>query len=308
MWIFSAPVLFVLIFLLSSSSEMDWLHCNCCFQSDGRILAVSSCGHITCEGCVKSVGQCNICGVACSYLPISDKMRAQEQVYFRDPLKLIQSRMEHIAQIALFQQKQKNLNLAFFKSKALEMERRLKETMEKCYRELTELQRENAELKKPLSQRRASPGHFQSNRLSRPVAITPPVTPHLRICPSSHSSSAEASERERFRDMRAHAPVTPGSAFSLSSLSTLQDPRESYPVSTEPRPRPWDTAQLRREMGCFSLSQSEWPVFPACAILAELTGALVSGPQRGQLSDSAVTRDRTPTDRLGTPHGYGISQ
>ncbi|XP_035286105.1 RING finger protein 212B-like isoform X2 [Anguilla anguilla] len=217
----------VLTFILysSSSSAMDWLHCNLCFQRDGRNLAVSSCGHISCEGCVNPE-QCNICGAICSYLPISDKMKPQEKVYFKDPVKLLQSRLEHIAQIAAFQHRQKDRTLAYFKQKVLDLERRVKEIMEQSYRELSELRRENSELKKPLSQRRVSPGQFQSSssyRLSRPVAVTPPVTPRLRICNVSHPGSGEP--MERLRDGRSHGPVTPGSAFSLSSLSSLQDPR-----------------------------------------------------------------------------------
>ncbi|KAJ8336566.1 hypothetical protein SKAU_G00377860 [Synaphobranchus kaupii] len=201
---------------------MDWLHCNFCFRWEGRNFAVSSCGHISCESCVNSE-RCNICGAICSYLPISDKMKPQEQVYFRDPLKLLQSRMEHIAQIAVFQRRQKDRTVAFFKHKASELERRLKEIMEQSYRELSDLKRENSELKKPLSQRRISPGQFQSSssyRLSRPVAITPPVTPRLRICTVSHPEPTE-----RFRDGRSHGPMTPSSAFSLSSLSSLHEPR-----------------------------------------------------------------------------------
>ncbi|XP_061110285.1 RING finger protein 212B-like [Conger conger] len=182
---------------------MDWLHCNFCFLLDGRNLAISSCGHITCERCVNPE-HCNICGAICSYLPISDKMKPQEQLYFKDPLKLLQSRMEHISQIAVFQRRQKDRTISFFRHKALELERRLKEIMEQSYRELSELKQENVELKKPLSQRRASPGQFQSNQ--QPIQTQKPGT----MCPDSAPLSVTQ---------------TPSSAFS--SLSSLHDPRQS---------------------------------------------------------------------------------
>ncbi|XP_067109067.1 RING finger protein 212B-like [Osmerus mordax] len=176
---------------------MDWFHCNNCFRRQGVHFAVSSCGHISCEGCINP-NRCTICGASCNYLPISDQMKTQEQVFFKDPVKLIQSRLEHIAQIALFQRRQKESVISHFKHKSVELEKRLKEVTDQCYRiivlksplcplcrQVSELKRENAELKKPLSQRRVSPGNrFQVNgtiqRMSLPMAVTSPVTPRSR--------------------------------------------------------------------------------------------------------------------------------
>uniref|UniRef100_A0A3B4WC22 Si:ch211-10e2.1 n=1 Tax=Seriola lalandi dorsalis TaxID=1841481 RepID=A0A3B4WC22_SERLL len=147
---------------------MDWFHCNQCFKRSGAMFAISSCGHICCEPCIKS--QCSVCGASCSYLPITDQMKPQEKVFFKDPVKLIQSRLEHISQ-----RTQMERVSAHFKHKSVEMEGRLKEVTEQGY-QLSELERETAELKKPLSQRRVSPGQFQINaqRMSLPVAVTSP--------------------------------------------------------------------------------------------------------------------------------------
>uniref|UniRef100_A0AAY5KSL1 Uncharacterized protein n=1 Tax=Esox lucius TaxID=8010 RepID=A0AAY5KSL1_ESOLU len=156
---------------------MDWFHCNSCFRREGQNFAVSSCGHICCNGCINPK-QCTVCGASCNYLAISDQMKPQEQVFFKDPVKLIQTRLEHIAQIALFQKKQKERVIAYFTHKSMELERRLKDVTEQCYRDVSQLKRENAELKKPLSQRRVSPGQFHTNgnaqRMSLPVAVTSP--------------------------------------------------------------------------------------------------------------------------------------
>ncbi|KAM4556419.1 uncharacterized protein V3H82_016360 [Fundulus diaphanus] len=227
---------------------MDWFHCNQCFKKSGSKFAVSSCGHICCEACIKSK-QCRVCGASCSYLPITAEMKPQEKVFFMDPVKLIQSRMANISQIAVFQQKQTERVTVHFKNKSCELERRLKEVSEQSYRQLSELKRENdelkkqlselerhdgemkrqllelrretAELKKPLSQRRVSPGPFQTNgtqRVSLPVAVTSPVTPRSRTV--SHVGSAES---ERWARDRGISLNTPGSIASMSSRSTLHE-------------------------------------------------------------------------------------
>ncbi|CAB1326532.1 unnamed protein product [Coregonus sp. 'balchen'] len=178
---------------------MDWFHCNSCFRREGQNFAVSSCGHICCEGCINpSKKQCTVCGASCNYLAISDQMKPQEQVFFKDPVKLIQSRLEHIAQITLFQRRQKERVIVYFKNKSMELERRLKDVTDQCYRQVLELKRENAELKKPLSQRRS------------PLA-------HVLL------GFAETQERFRDRNPRLTLATPPGSATSISSLSSLHE-------------------------------------------------------------------------------------
>ncbi|XP_062285138.1 RING finger protein 212B-like [Scomber scombrus] len=216
---------------------MDWFHCNKCFTKRGSKFAVSSCGHIFCEACIKSK-QCSVCGASCSYLPITDEMKPQEKVFFQEPVKLIQSRLEHISQIALFQRTQMERVTAHFKHKSVELERHLKEVTERGYRQhselkrenahlkkkLAELQRETAELKKPLSQRRVSPAQFQTDgnqRMSLPVAVTSPVTPRSR--PMSHIGSAESQGWTRDRGQSLSSLTTPGSATSLSSHSSIHE-------------------------------------------------------------------------------------
>ncbi|XP_058481901.1 RING finger protein 212B-like isoform X2 [Solea solea] len=167
---------------------MDWFHCNKCFTRRAASFAVSSCGHICCESCITSK-QCSVCGSDCRYLPITDKMKPQEKVFFKDPVKLMESRLAHILQIALFQQKQMERIAMHLKHKSVELERRLKEVTEQGDRQLSELERENgvlkkqllelkrenAKLKKPLSQRRVSPGQLQTDgaqKMTFPVAVT----------------------------------------------------------------------------------------------------------------------------------------
>uniref|UniRef100_A0A3P8X261 Si:ch211-10e2.1 n=1 Tax=Cynoglossus semilaevis TaxID=244447 RepID=A0A3P8X261_CYNSE len=167
---------------------MDWFHCSKCFTKRGSSFAVTSCGHICCEACI--ISECSVCGASCCYLTISDEMKPQEKVFFKEPLKLMQSRLEHISQIAVFQQKQMERIIIHLRHMTVELERRLKELTDKGYqlselrrendvlkKHILELKKENAELKKPLSQRRVSPGHLHidsGQRMTLPVAITSP--------------------------------------------------------------------------------------------------------------------------------------
>ncbi|XP_053738499.1 RING finger protein 212B-like isoform X6 [Synchiropus splendidus] len=187
---------------------MEWFHCNQCKVKSRTKFAVSSCGHICCEACINPK-QCTVCGANCSYLAITDK-------------------------IVHFQQKQQERLIGHLKEKCGQLEQRLKDIADQGYRQLKELRRENddlkkqlselrretAELKKPLSLRRVSPGHFHSTgsqKITLPVAVTSPVTPHLR---NGHVSGAEVSQ-EWYRERSLIA--TPGSASSHSSRSSFHE-------------------------------------------------------------------------------------
>ncbi|XP_078791626.1 uncharacterized protein si:ch211-14a17.10 isoform X2 [Oryzias latipes] len=239
---------------------MDWFHCNQCFTRTGSKFAVSSCGHILCQACIKP-NQCPVCGASCSYMAISDDMQPQGKVFFKDPLNLIQSKLANITQIASFQRAQMERVTAHFKKKASTMERHLKEVTEQAYRHLSELKKENdnfkkqlselsgenselkkqlselrretEELKKPLSQRRISPRPYQTDgaqRVSLPVAVTSPVTPRSRTM--SRVSSAESMRWARDRGPSLSL-TTPGSIASISSHSSLLD-RRTPPVFSTP--------------------------------------------------------------------------
>ncbi|XP_047445144.1 RING finger protein 212B-like isoform X2 [Mugil cephalus] len=181
-----------------------------------------------------------------SFLP---QMNPREKVFFKEPVKIIQSQLGHISQIAIFQRAQMEKVTAHFKRRSAELERRLKEVSEQSHRQISELKRENADLKKqlselkretedlkrPLSQRRVSPGHFQtegSQRMSLPVAVTSPVTPRSR--PMSYIGSAESQRWPRERGPSLPL-TTPGSATSISSHSSLHGHRTPTSLNTPTR-------------------------------------------------------------------------
>ncbi|XP_053909112.1 RING finger protein 212B [Cuculus canorus] len=128
---------------------MEWFHCNRCFRQDGAAFAVTSCGHVLCAAC-GAAGPCPVCGAACRYLPVSDKMLPQEKLFFRSPAAIALKHLAHLAQVWRFQRAQAQLLLAWHKDgarrarQALEATRR---TLDARQRELEALQRENAELR-----------------------------------------------------------------------------------------------------------------------------------------------------------------
>ncbi|XP_059200640.1 RING finger protein 212B-like isoform X3 [Centropristis striata] len=199
---------------------MDWFHCNHCFTRSGSKFAVSSCGHICCEACIKSK-QCSVCGASCSYLPITDEMKPQEKVFFKDPVKLIQSRLDHISQIALFQRTHMERVTAHFKHKSVELERRLKEVTEQGYRQLSELKRENDDLKKQLSELRR-----ETADLKKPLSQRRLV--HFLFATGFSRTISYRWKSETVTPCGCHLPSyptfktygTPGSATSLSSHSS----------------------------------------------------------------------------------------
>ncbi|XP_074874762.1 E3 ubiquitin-protein ligase RNF212B-like [Buteo buteo] len=162
---------------------MDWFHCNRCYRQEGARFAVTSCGHVLCTAC-GGTGPCPVCAADCRYLPISDKMRPQEKLFFKSPADIALKHLTRISQVWRFQQAQSDLLLASHKEAtrrarvALEDVRHVLDTRN---RELEALRRENGELRRA----QLSPGWRGGSRSStpRPVGITSPaqtVTPQPR--------------------------------------------------------------------------------------------------------------------------------
>nr|XP_046264300.1 RING finger protein 212B-like isoform X4 [Scatophagus argus] len=133
-------------------------------------------------------------------------MKPQEKVFFRDPVKLIRSRLEHISQIVRFQLMQMERVTAHYKQKSVELEGRLKEVTEKAY---------------------------STQRMSLPVAIASPVIPLSR--PTGNLGPAERQGWARDRGPSLSSLTTPGSAASISSRSSFHEHRTATSLSTSTR-------------------------------------------------------------------------
>ncbi|XP_031363099.1 E3 ubiquitin-protein ligase RNF212B [Lonchura striata] len=158
---------------------MDWFHCSRCFRQDGTQFAITNCSHILCEGC-GSTGPCPVCGTACRYLPVSEQMRPQDKVFFKNPVATALKHLAHITQVWRFQTAQAQILLDLHQDKArraqAEMEKAREELRERT-RELESLRRENEELRRM----QLSPAWLWSSRSSTPrPSPTQSVTPQPR--------------------------------------------------------------------------------------------------------------------------------
>uniref|UniRef100_A0A8C2R4L4 RING-type domain-containing protein n=1 Tax=Capra hircus TaxID=9925 RepID=A0A8C2R4L4_CAPHI len=129
---------------------MDWFHCNRCFRKDGAHFFVTNCGHIFCKRCV-ILEKCAVCGTACKYLALSDNLKPQEKMYFKNPVETALQYFSHISQVWSFQKKQTDLLIAFYKHRITKLEAAMQEsqqTLTNQDKELSVLRKENGELKK----------------------------------------------------------------------------------------------------------------------------------------------------------------
>ncbi|XP_030115414.4 E3 ubiquitin-protein ligase RNF212B isoform X1 [Taeniopygia guttata] len=162
---------------------MDWFHCSRCFRQDGARFAITNCGHILCEGC-GGTDPCPVCGAACRYLPLSEQMRPQEKVFFKNPAAIALKHLDQITQVWRFQTAQVQLLLDLHRDRAQRAQAQLdkaREELRERTRELESLRRENEELRRMQISSQLSPAWHWSSRTSTPrPSPTQSVTPQPR--------------------------------------------------------------------------------------------------------------------------------
>ncbi|XP_015471411.1 RING finger protein 212B isoform X6 [Parus major] len=182
---------------------MDWFHCARCFRQDGTQFTITSCGHILCEGC-GGTGPCPVCATACRYLPLSQQMRPEVKVFFKNPVAIALKHLAHVMQVWQFQKAQAQLLVDLHRDKSQQMQAELekaREELRETRRELESLRQENAELRRI----QLSPGWRWSSRSSTPrPSPTQSVTPQ----PRRQLSSQVVSRLAPLEPPRSHS--TPG--------------------------------------------------------------------------------------------------
>ncbi|KAB0374625.1 hypothetical protein FD755_013117 [Muntiacus reevesi] len=216
---------------------MDWFHCNRCFRKDGAHFFVTNCGHIFCKKCV-ILEKCAVCETACKYLALSDNLKPQEKMYFKNPVETALQYFSHISQVWSFQKKQTDLLIAFYKHRITKLEAAMQESQETLTnqdKELSVLRKENGELKKFLAIVKESPSWYKGSRLNtpRPVGITSPsqsVTPRPISQHSSQVVSRSCSVESTPYRMAGFSNLGQGAR----GLQGRRTPRDSFTATVSP--------------------------------------------------------------------------
>ncbi|XP_036304965.1 RING finger protein 212B [Pipistrellus kuhlii] len=242
---------------------MDWFHCNLCFRKDGTHYFVTSCGHIFCKKCV-TLEKCSVCGAACKHLAISDNLKPQEKMFFKNPVEKALQHFSHISQVWRFQKKQTDLLIAFYKHRITKLEAAMQEaqqTVTRQNKELSVLRKENEELKKFLAILKESPSWYQGSRPTtpRPVGITSPtqsVTPRPSYQHSSQVVSRSSSvESLPYRVAGFSSSVGQG-ARSIQGRSTPRDSYTETPSPASTHSLSYRTSSASSGLGIFSFGPS----------------------------------------------------
>ncbi|KAM8783721.1 E3 ubiquitin-protein ligase RNF212B [Rhynchonycteris naso] len=241
---------------------MDWFHCNRCFRKDGAHFFVTNCGHIFCKKCV-TLEKCSVCGAACKHLVLSDNLKPQEKMYFKNSVETALRHFSHISQVWSFQKKQTDLLIAFYKHRITKLEAGMKEaqqTVTSQNKELSVLRKENGELKKFLAILKDSPSWYQGSRSTtpRPVGITSPsqsVTPR----PISQHSSQVVSRSSSVESIPYRVAGFSSMGQGARGLQERSTPRDSYTETPSPASThslSYRTSSASSGLGTFSFRPS----------------------------------------------------
>nr|XP_026654933.1 RING finger protein 212B [Zonotrichia albicollis] len=253
---------------------MDWFHCCRCFRQDGARFAITNCGHILCEGCGGS-GPCPVCDTACRYLPISDQMRPEEKVFFKNPVALALKHLAHITQVWRFQTAQAQLLVDLHRDRTRRVQAELDKAREELgerRRELESLRRENEELRRmqvapkaplplpwpPNCPPKPSCSFFHpQNSLPSPSSHCHPLPHHCHTPTVPPKSPHTALPRLALEKPQQHPPSLPHTfshppappAAQQSSGQPL-GPTGAPPVPQHPRMAGWRSLQKFRDLQC----------------------------------------------------------
>lgn len=116
---------------------MDWVHCNNCFKTPNaeNTFYMTACGHVLCKKCARQglflldtgfyhfnkvltfidttgtpgmEDNCRVCKVKTKFLEINRNLKADLQIYFRDPKDLACQYMTKLKTVLDFQERQRH--------------------------------------------------------------------------------------------------------------------------------------------------------------------------------------------------------
>ncbi|XP_038069611.1 probable E3 SUMO-protein ligase RNF212 isoform X2 [Patiria miniata] len=195
----------------------DWVHCNQCFRKPGseHTFYLTSCGHIYCDDCVKegTKNQCHICGVPCSTIELSSKMKPEVEIFFEDPREIAKKQHRQLLQVMDFQKNHRQRFEAHKKEQEAKTQSQMAMTMRNLQkamdleREVRHLREENCKLRRLMSGSPGPGGAAKAYRPSTPgrVLANSSIPPNMRNMVhqnSSHSISRSSSPYGRPQHMQ----------------------------------------------------------------------------------------------------------
>uniref|UniRef100_A0A0M3HUH6 RING-type domain-containing protein n=1 Tax=Ascaris lumbricoides TaxID=6252 RepID=A0A0M3HUH6_ASCLU len=91
-----------------------WVHCNVCYRLPSQNNKVSfyltSCGHLLCSNCnnVEKSKHCPVCKRRATVLELNRNLRADLQIFFRNPKDLLQQYLKNLKDVLTFQSTQRS--------------------------------------------------------------------------------------------------------------------------------------------------------------------------------------------------------
>lgn len=233
---------------------MDWLHCNTCFHQpgDGGKFLLTSCGHIYCEKCIDkgTNGKCQMCGSACTTIPLSGQMKPDVELFFTNPMDLLKKEVRKIVQVMDFQHNQRRRFFSYLMDKLHKQQN----VMERCHKairtsqdlekEMSKLREENSYLKRLMSEHEnrhvssgtnRSHGHRSGNSSPsyRSSPSSSPQTVHVNR--SQPQTTSQASFIALPRNTNTYTAM--GSALGRVSVRTPPSGGRIGTVGNTPSPR-----------------------------------------------------------------------
>ncbi|KAM8939564.1 putative E3 SUMO-protein ligase RNF212 [Pelodytes ibericus] len=107
------------------------LRCNICFRQPGhaaQTFALTSCGHVLCEGCLQrgTKEECPVCKSVCRTIFLSNQTSPEVKMLFMDINVLCKRYSKEFTQIVEFQESHRRRSLEFYKGKIAKLEETIK--------------------------------------------------------------------------------------------------------------------------------------------------------------------------------------
>ncbi|XP_029703250.1 probable E3 SUMO-protein ligase RNF212 isoform X1 [Takifugu rubripes] len=193
----------------------SWISCNACFlpPSDDRKLAVTTCGHVICDGCYSKgkQGICLICNSRCQVSSLSDQSSSEVKALFSDVSVVAAKHCKEISKVLMFQASHQKRLCSYYQQKSEKQKDafvQMKQEMQQMSKKLNEQSASLTKLENALHHHRANSSSMaqvahsshiprgHNSGLQIPKSSPLPISRHSSM--SNVTESMEVSKRSLF--------------------------------------------------------------------------------------------------------------